>query len=72
MTDQTPTRRERRERTKRLTLARRRWLYGILAGAGGVALVYGLVNPEQLAAWLVLGGALFGVTGTALANPTPD
>lgn len=53
-------------------LKRRRWFYGSLVAAGGVALTYGLLTAEQLAAWLMLGAALLGVAGMALTHPTPD
>jgi len=47
----------------------RAYIYGILAAAGAVALVYGLINVEQLGVWLALGGAALGLSnGLALAN----
>lgn len=47
----------------------RAYIYGIFAAAGAVALVYGLVNAEQLGVWLALGGAALGLTnGLAYAN----
>lgn len=47
----------------------RAYIYGILVAAGAVALVYGLVNVEQLGVWLALGGAVLGLSnGLALAN----
>lgn len=47
----------------------RAWLYGVMVAAGGVAVVYGLLTIEQLGVWLVLGGALLGVSNSlALAN----
>jgi hypothetical protein len=47
----------------------RAYIYGILVAAGAVALVYGLVNIEQLGVWLALGGAVLGLSnGLALAN----
>lgn len=51
----------------------RAYIYGVLVAAGAVALVYGLVNVEQLGVWLALGGAVLGLSnGLALANtPTP-
>lgn len=52
-----------------LTPAVRRWAYGITTAALGVAAVYGLVDGNQAAAWLILAGA---VTGMATVNtPTP-
>lgn len=69
---ETTTRRERRARSRGFTLTRRRWAYGVLLAAGGVALAYGIVDTDKLGAWLVLGAALLGVGGTALANPTKD
>lgn len=71
MSETRMTRRDRRGSWKP-TLAQRRWAYGVLLAAGAVATTYGIVSNEQLAAWLVLGGALLGVTGLALANPTRD
>jgi len=59
-------------RPKFWTLTRRRWAYSIAVAAGGVAIAYGLASSEQVAALLVLGAALFGVSGMALANPTQD
>lgn len=50
----------------------RSYIYGIMIAAGAVALVYGLVNAEQLGVWLALGGAVLGLSnGLALAN-TPN
>jgi len=50
----------------------RAYIYGILVAAGAVALVYGLVNVEQLGVWLALAGAALGLSnGLALAN-TPN
>ena len=47
----------------------RAYIYGVLVAAGAVALVYGLVNVEQLGVWLALGGAVLGLSnGLALAN----
>lgn len=47
----------------------RAYVYGIMVAAGAVALVYGLVNAEQLGVWLALGGAVLGLSnGLALAN----
>lgn len=65
-----PLKRDRSRRGTWWTLARRRWAYGVIAAAGALAATYGVVTTEQVAAWLVLGGALLGVTGLALANPT--
>lgn len=45
----------------------RAWIYGILAAAGPVAVVYGLVTAEQVALWLGLGGAILGIPAGALA-----
>lgn len=47
----------------------RAYIYGILAAAGAVALVYGLVNAEQLGVWLALGGAALCLSNSlSLAN----
>lgn len=59
-------------RRKWWTLKRRRWAYGVLIAAGGVAVAHGVATAEQLATWLALGGALLGVGGLALANPTAE
>lgn len=67
--DQTPT--PARRPWYHTTLKQRRYIYGTLVAAGGVALAYGF-DPDQLAAWLVLAAALLGTAGTALANPTRD
>lgn len=72
MTKETRMNRRDERRPGKLTLAQRRWAYGVLAAAGALALTYGLLSAEELAAWLVLGSALLGVTGLALANPTRD
>lgn len=73
MMPETPKRaRDRGQRGTWWTLTRRRWAYTVLVAAGGVAAVYGITTTEQLAAWLVLGAALLGVGGLALANPTKD
>ena len=47
--------------------ATRAYIYGIIAAAGAVALVYGFVTDEQLVVWLALGGAILG-NGLALIN----
>lgn len=49
----------------------RAWVYGIVAAAGYVAFIYGLVNLEQLGAWLALGGAVLGVSNTLALGNTP-
>lgn len=47
----------------------RAYLYGVMVAIGGLALIYGIVNVEQLGGWLILAGALLGVSnGLALAN----
>ncbi|ALY09302.1 holin [Arthrobacter phage Jasmine] len=49
--------------------ANRAYIYGITAAAGGLALIYGLVNAAQLGGWLALSGAVLGLTNVlALAN----
>lgn len=42
-------------------------LYGIGFAGFGVLLVYGLVNLEESAAWLMLLGAVLGLTETGMA-----
>lgn len=69
------TTRRRRDRSNRgtwWTLKRRRWAYGIAAAAVPVAVGYGLVSGEQAAPLLGLAGAVLGISGLALANPTTD
>jgi hypothetical protein len=47
----------------------RQYIYGILVAAGAVALIYGLVNVQQLGGWVALGGAILGLSnGLALGN----
>ncbi|WP_024357260.1 hypothetical protein [Leucobacter chironomi] len=64
--------RDRSQRGTWWTLARRRWAYGVLVAAGGVALTYGLMTPDQIGSMLVLGAALLSVTGLAVAHPTRE
>lgn len=45
----------------------RRYVYGILAAAGAVALAYGILTATELAVWLALGAAVLGNT-LAAAN----
>lgn len=64
-----------RDRTRprgKLTLKQRRWAYGVLTALGGVALTYGIAEPDQVASLLVLGAALLGVAGVAVAHPTEE
>lgn len=44
-----------------LTPVRRRWLYAVSAAVFGLLGVYGIVEAEQLAAWLVVASAVLGV-----------
>lgn len=47
----------------------RAWLYGIMVAAAALAVIYGVTTVEQAGGWLVLAGALLGVSnGLALAN----
>lgn len=51
------------------SMAVRRYVYGVIAAALGVALIYGLVNAEQVSAWVILGTAICGLSnGLAFAN----
>lgn len=43
----------------------RRWLYGVTAAALTVAGIYGIIDGQQLAAWMGLAAAMFGL---AIAN----
>lgn len=53
-----------------LTLATRRWLYGIAVAVAGVLAVYGVMTAEQIGAVLGLAAAVLGVSTLALAHPT--
>jgi hypothetical protein len=47
----------------------RQYIYGIVIAAGALALIYGIVNSQQLGGWIALGGAILGISnGLALAN----
>lgn len=47
----------------------RGYLYGVMVAAAGLAVIYGIVTVEQAGGWLVLFGALLGVSNAlALAN----
>lgn len=51
----------------KLTAKRRLWLYGVAAAGLAVLVVMGLIAAEQLPAWLLLAGAILGVSGNATA-----
>lgn len=72
MSTHKPLRRDRTTRGTWWSLTRRRWAYGVAVAAGGVAVAAGLVTEQLLGPLLVLAGALLGVTGLAVANPTDD
>lgn len=72
MSTHSPLRRDRSGRGSWWTLKRRRWLYGVATALVPVATVYGLTTDAQAAPLLALAGALLGVTGLALANPTEN
>lgn len=59
-------------REKFWTLSRRRWAYGVMFALGAAAVTFGKLTGEENAAILAVGGALLGVTGLAVANPTKD
>lgn len=44
-----------------LTPVRRKWLYAVSAAVLALLGVYGLVEAEQLSAWLVVASAVLGV-----------
>ncbi len=44
--------------------ATRKYLYGIVAAAGFVALIYGFVDQDQLNAIEKLGAAILGISNT--------
>ena len=47
----------------------RAYLYGVMVAAAALAIIYGIVNVQQAGGWLVLFGALLGVSnGLALTN----
>jgi hypothetical protein len=47
----------------------RAYFYGVMVAAAALAVIYGIVTPEQAGGWLVLGGAALGLSnGLALAN----
>lgn len=50
----------------------RAWAYGIAVAAFGVAFVYGLVEQEQIDAWLLLVAGVLGVGTNALAVKNVD
>lgn len=51
-----------------LTPKARKWAYGVTGAGLAVAGVYGLLDGQQIAAWMGLSAALFGL---AIAN-TPS
>ncbi len=59
-------------RTKFWTLNRRRWAYGVLVAIGAAAVTFGKLTGAENEAILAVGGALLGVAGIAVANPTED
>lgn len=71
MTNEYQPRTRKRPRGK-LTLAQRRWMYGIAAALVPVLLTYGLVSEQQAGPLLGLAAAVLGVTGVALKHPTED
>lgn len=50
----------------------RQYIYGIFVAAGALALIYGLVNIEQLGGWLALIGAALGLTNALALGNTRD
>lgn len=53
------------------TPAVRAWIYGVLAAAAPLAVVYGLLTEQEVALWLGVVSAALG-NGLALLNtPTP-
>jgi hypothetical protein len=50
--------------------AARAWIYRIITALAAIAVIYGLVTPEQSTAWLEVAGAALGIisSGLALAN----
>ena len=45
----------------------RKWLYGIVAAAGALGVIYGLVTPDQTDAWLNLAANILAIGGSGLA-----
>lgn len=47
----------------------RMWIYGVFLAGSPVAVYYGIVTDESMSLWLILIGAILGVSnGLALAN----
>lgn len=55
-----------------MTSRRRRYLYRVTNGALGVAVVYGLVQGNEAAAWLLLVNAVLGVADAHVTPPVDD
>lgn len=49
----------------------RRWLYQITGAALAIAGVYGLLDGQQLAAWMGLASALFGLASINVPDEAP-
>ncbi|WP_165218162.1 hypothetical protein [Schaalia sp. ZJ1691] len=52
-----------------LTSSRRKWLYAVTAAVLALLGVYGIVESEQLAAWLVVASAVLGVATAHTDRP---
>ena len=48
--------------------ATRAYIYSVLAAIGGIVLLYGLLSPEEVSAWLALGAVALGSGGNVLAR----
>ncbi len=64
--------RDRSNRGTWWTLKRRRWAYGVAVAAASVLVSFDWISGDQSVAVLGLAGAVLGVAGLALANPTPE
>lgn len=51
----------------KLTAKRRIWLYGVVAAALAVLLVYRLVDPAAVPVWLALAAIVLGIGGNTTA-----
>jgi hypothetical protein len=50
----------------------RKYIYGIMVAASPIAVAYGIVTIEQAGLWLVLGGAVLGLSNLLAFSNTPN
>ena len=53
------------------TTKARKWLYGVMVAASPVVVAYGIVQVDKIGLWLVLAGAVLGITNTIAFNNVP-